>query len=82
MRSHIRIEKQDAEPGRPYIVLNDKVIAVGEDGTEVNISSCVMSWQEHSTAGEVRRLQIVLYGYHIRQPDGSTVLIPEDPDDV
>lgn len=49
MRAHVRIEKQAArERGRPHVVKDDRLIAVGEDGAEVDISSCVTAGRRHN----------------------------------
>ncbi len=78
MRPHIRIEKPASEPGQFQIVTYDKIIAVGPDGTEVEISQCCTEWRELNQVGSMRKIEIVLGGYYVTQQDGLTVLLPED----
>ena len=82
-RCHLRIEKNfehPVEPGRPHIVIYDRVVAVAEDGTEVEISSAVTEWRELSKVGDARTLEVVLFGSHITDHDGTVTLQPEEQD--
>jgi hypothetical protein len=72
-RVHLRISKPPMRAGQPHVVTNDRIVAVAEDGTEVDISSCVTEWREISKVGEARRVEIVLFGFHITEQDGSEV---------
>jgi hypothetical protein len=75
---HLRISKPPIAPGRPHVVINDRIVAVAEDGTEVDISSCVTEWREISAVGEARRVEIVLFGFHITEQDGSEKYVPSE----
>lgn len=78
-RVHLRIEKQAAPPGQPHVVRDDRLIAVGEDGTEIDISRYLFEWREVSKVGEARRVEVLLFGFHVTQQDGSERFESEVP---
>lgn len=55
--AHVRVVPQQAA-GRAHIVTNDQIVAVCDDGTEVDFSSAVQGWELVSTAGDPRRLHL------------------------
>jgi hypothetical protein len=81
-RVHLRIEKPAVEPGRFHVVTHDRLVAVAEDGTEVDISRCMVEWREISTVGEARRVEVVLLGYHVMEQDGSEVYVSAETEAV
>ena len=54
---HIKVVPEQRE-GRPHVVMNDKIVAVCEDGTELDISSSVNSWKLISDVGQARLLEL------------------------
>ena len=79
MKAHVRIEKKVPEPGGFHIVTDDRLIAVGEDGTEVDISRCVIEWREVSKVGEARKLEIRLLGFEEIVVGEHLALVAEEP---
>jgi len=87
MKPHIRIEKPDvSSAGAVHVVTNDKILAVGADGTTVDISPGCQQWVETSKAGEARVLTITMlcfdiHGGHGYEPDEATAIgeRAEDP---
>jgi len=78
MRPHVRIEKPSRMRGGAWqVVRNDRVFAVGEDGTEVDISHGVTEWREIAKVGEPRRVEVVLLGYVVVQQDDGAKRRPE-----
>lgn len=77
-KPHVRIEKPaPRERGAFDLVRDDRIVAVGKDGAEVDISHCVTEWHEHSRVGEARRVEVVLLGFYVQQEDGALILDPE-----
>lgn len=57
--AHVKIIPQQRE-GKPHIVLSDKIIAVLDDGTELDFSSSVTAWTLVSKVGEIRLLELTI----------------------
>lgn len=78
-KPYIRIERPANELGKFHVVLDDRIVAVDpESGAEVDISHCVTEWHEHSKAGDVRKIEIVLFGFRVEQREGLVALVPEE----
>jgi len=54
---------------------NDRVIAVGDDGTEVDISSIVTAWHEHNVVGEARTLELIVLCSHVVQREHDNQIV-------
>ena len=79
-RAHLRIEKNyglDVDPTRPHVVRYDRVMAVGADGTEVEISNCVTEWREIAAIGEARHVEIRLFGVVTQEGEVKLIAPPE-----
>jgi hypothetical protein len=55
--TYIKVVPQQ-KAGRPHVVIDDHLVAVCDDGTEVDISSAVTAWRLVSKVGEARLLEL------------------------
>jgi len=65
--THIRIEIPANEDGMKRIVMHDRIIAVGDDGTQVDISSLVRSYSLDRAYGEPETIRIQLLGTDVER---------------
>jgi len=57
--THVKVTPRQKE-GRPHVVLDDSIVAVAADGTELDFSSSVQSWRLVSKVGEARLLELTI----------------------
>lgn len=69
MNAHIRIERApSSQPGGKRLTMHGRVVAVGDDGTEVDISSIVGLSKVIFKAGDIELVELTVMAFEIESP--------------
>jgi len=75
MHPHIRVELPrifnastgEDNPGAKRIAISDRIIAVGENGEEIDLSASCVGWKTVSKYGNIVSLKLELLGFEIER---------------